>query len=370
MNVLITNICLNGRTGTELYVRDLALELKRCGHNPVVYTPAKGIVAEEIRSGGVVVTDRLAGLDFRPDIIHGHHRDETMAALLAFPGVPGIFICHDAVAWHDQAPLFPRIHTYLAVSYFLRERLIRDGVPEHKTRVVHNFVDMGRFLPRAALPEYPGRALAFSNAVSDETYLPAIREACACRGIELDVAGLAEGRVLDRPEEVLGGYDLVFAKGKAALEALAVGAAVIVCDAPGVGPMVTTAGFARQRDLNLGLRLLTQPHSAEVIGRLIDSYDARDAALVRDIVRLECGLDTTVEKLVAIYRDAIARQHAPRDSDHRAERAAARLYLKSKTFPPSEPRVTRLKARVGEIPVAGSALRWVWRNCRRPPWRG
>ena len=35
-------------------------------------------------------------------------------------------------------------------------------------------------------------------------------------------------------------YDIVFAKARAAIEAMAVGAAVIVCDFDGVGPMVST----------------------------------------------------------------------------------------------------------------------------------
>ena len=34
LRILITNLCLNGRTGTEVYVRDLALQLTRLGHYP------------------------------------------------------------------------------------------------------------------------------------------------------------------------------------------------------------------------------------------------------------------------------------------------------------------------------------------------
>ena len=38
-----------------------------------------------------------------------------------------------------------------------------------------------------------------------------------------------------------GDYDLVFAKARCALEAMAVGAAVVLCDTHGLGPMVTSA---------------------------------------------------------------------------------------------------------------------------------
>ena len=50
-----------------------------------------------------------------------------------------------------------------------------------------------------------------------------------------------------QPERVLGRYDIVFAKAKAAMEAMAVGAAVVLCDFGGVGPMVTWADFDRLR---------------------------------------------------------------------------------------------------------------------------
>lgn len=365
MNVLITNIRLDGRSGTELYVRDLAMELKRCGHYPVVYTSAIGVVAKEIRAAGILVTNRIADIDCQPDVIHGHHRDETMTALLAFPGVPGIFVCHDMHAWHDQAPLFPRIRRYLAVSDFLRQRLLRDGVPEDRTQVLHNFVDMERFHTRPLLPEYPRRALVFSNAASKKTYLPGVVEACERRGIAVEAAGLAVGRTLDRPEEVLGQFDLVFAKGKAALESLAVGTAVIVCDATGVGPMVTSAEFARIRDLNFGLRLMTEPHSAEVIGRCIERYDAEDATNVRNLVRCEAGLKTAAGKLVSIYQELIAEHRAADPQDFDTERIATKLYLENRIAVARQPLSVQVKSTVGKIPLVGPSLRWLRQRYRR-----
>ena len=62
-----------------------------------------------------------------------------------------------------------------------------------------------------------------------------LRDACRESGITLDVIGLGSGRGCAAPETVLGDYDLVLAKGRAALEALAIGTAVIVCDAAGLG---------------------------------------------------------------------------------------------------------------------------------------
>lgn len=60
LRVLITNRILANRTGTELYVRDVAAGLLARGHRPVVYTPLPGRVAEEIRAATIPVVDDLA----------------------------------------------------------------------------------------------------------------------------------------------------------------------------------------------------------------------------------------------------------------------------------------------------------------------
>ena len=101
MRVLITNRTLATRTGTELYVRDLAFALADRGHAPIVYTPQPGEIAEEIRARTIAVTDDLLTIAGTPDIIHGHHGLETLAALLAFPGVPAIAVCHSWIGWSD-----------------------------------------------------------------------------------------------------------------------------------------------------------------------------------------------------------------------------------------------------------------------------
>ena len=117
MRVLITNRTLATRTGTELYVRDLAIALAERGHTPIVYTPQPGEIAQEIRARTIAVTDDLLTIAGPPDIIHGHHGLETLAALLAFPGVPAIAVCHSWIGWSDAPVPFPRVLRYLAVDH-------------------------------------------------------------------------------------------------------------------------------------------------------------------------------------------------------------------------------------------------------------
>jgi hypothetical protein len=85
--------------------------------------------------------------------------------------------------------------------------------------MIPNAVDLKRFRTRGPLPVRPRRALVFSNYVTEGRYLDLVREVCRRAGIVLDVAGTRVGRPCDSPEELLGQYDLVFAKARCALEA-------------------------------------------------------------------------------------------------------------------------------------------------------
>ncbi|MDT7602103.1 MAG: hypothetical protein QOF61_100 [Acidobacteriota bacterium] len=328
LRVLITNHAMEQRAGTELYVRDLALGLLARGHTPVVYSTALGEAARELRRATIPVVDDLELLASPPDIIHGQHHVETMTALLHFANVPAVFFCHGWAPWEEMPPRFPRILRYVAVDDTCRDRLLWEhGIPEPRVRVILNFVDLERFRPRAPLPPRPARALVFSNKASDSTYLPAVREACAQAGVALDVAGKQSGHVADAPEQLLGSYDLVFAKSRCALEAMAVGAAVILCDAVGAGPLVTADEVARLRRLNFGVRSLRNELRSEVLAREIDRYDARDAAEVSRWIRAEAGREQAVDEIVRLYREVFAEhQSAPaRDADAEARAAAAYL---------------------------------------------
>jgi Glycosyltransferase Family 4 len=306
LRVLITNIELWPPSGTVLYVRDIALELRRQGHVPVVFSSTKGAVADELRGAGIAVTDRLSRLREQPDIIHGHHYAPTLVALHRWPTVPAIHVCHDHTSPNDRTPIHPNIWRHFGVSRVCVHRLVGDGVPEDHADLLLNFVDTERFVPRPPLPGHPRRALVFSNYAHEGTHLPAVIEACREAGLELDVAGIRMGRLVTRPELLLGSYDIVFAKAKAAMEAMAVGTAVILCDYSGAGPMVTSKRFDELRPLNFGFEALRDPLRPEPLLREIERYDAEDAARVRDLIRARAGLVSAVENLVCLYHEAIA----------------------------------------------------------------
>jgi hypothetical protein len=305
VRVLITNAILDSRSGTELYVYELAEELKRRGHEVHVYAPIRGRIAWKIEAAGVTVHSSLTRMRLTPDIIHGHHRMPTLEALKRFPHAPAIHICHDHRAWMDATPRNPRIARHFGVSRICVDRLIAEGVAPNQAELLLNWVDMRRFLPRPPLPSEPLRALVFSNYATSSTHLPAVRAACRRRGLRLDVVGAGMRNPSHRPEKLLGSYDVVFAKARAALEAMAVGAAVILCDFTGAGPLVTSLNFDLLRPLNFGFQALDKPLSPDALGRELDRYDPADAARVRDLVRGTAGLASAATDLIAHYRNAI-----------------------------------------------------------------
>jgi hypothetical protein len=133
LKVLLTNITLATRTGTEIVIRDLALGLAARGHQPVVFSPELGGIAEEIRQRDIAVVDRLEELSAIPDIIHGQHHVETTLAMLRFLAVPAIFVCHDRLIWHDSAPKSAQIRRYVAVDRNCLERLTEEcEIPAEK----------------------------------------------------------------------------------------------------------------------------------------------------------------------------------------------------------------------------------------------
>jgi hypothetical protein len=254
-----------------------------------------------------------------------------MTALLAFPGVPAVSVCHGWLPWVEAPPRFPRIRRYVAVDAVCRERLVLEhGIAEEQVHVLLNFVNLARFPPRPPLPERPRRALVFSGYTRGAAYVPAVRKACDQAGIELDVVGAGEGNTTDDPGRLLAGYDVVFAKARSALEALAVGAAVVPCDATGMGPMVTAENWRRLRALNFGIRVLRAPVTPDAVLERLRGYDAADAARVSAELRASVGHETVVDELVELYRAAIEEQGAA-SVDAGEELRAASAYLHSLT---------------------------------------
>ncbi len=364
LTVLITNHSLRERTGTEMYAFELARGLLAAGHRPVLYSPRSGELAEQIRRETVPVVDDLDKLSSPPDIIHGQHADETATALLRFPSTPAIYVCHDWYLSMDAPPRFPRVMRCVAVDSQCRDKLVFEhGIPEERVSVLLHSVDLEKFRPRPPLPAKPRRALILCNQTKENEFLSAAFAACKQAGVSLDVYGLGVGRQCERPEELLAEYDIVFAKGRTALEALAVGASVIVYWWRRIGPVVTLAELERLRRDNFGMRTMGPRSTPEEFGRDIKAalarYDAQDAASASLRVRAEAGSDRLVTEFIELYESVIV-EHAGVVRDDEAEARAAAAYLRSLSLSKAreydviyDSATFRMRERLLRVPVIG-----------------
>jgi hypothetical protein len=303
MRILFTNNTLQERAGSEIFLMDAATLLVARGHQVAAYSDEIGQVADELRSRSVLVVGSLEELVVAPDVIHGQHYRQTLQALSRFPDVPAVYVCHGVVPEQESPPRHKWILKYVAVDILCRDRICREtGVAAEDIAIIQNAVDMSRFRRRSPLPEKPSRALVFTNSQPWPRLLNSVRAACVGLGIEVDVVGFGTGNPCGRPEEILGGYDIVFAKARCALEALAVGASVILGDVGGMGPMVTSADVDRMRAYNFGFSLLVEQWTPEGVSRELARYDPADAAAVTERIRSVARLEDQVDQLEGVYK--------------------------------------------------------------------
>jgi hypothetical protein len=334
--VLITNIWLAQLGGSEVVVRDLALGLLRRGHRPIVYSPTLGYVAEEIAARGVSVIDDLRQLGEPPDIIHAHHSIPCGEALIRFPDVPAIYVCHAFNHWVEAPVHFPQIGAYVAVDEACRDRLVQtEGIDPKRVLILHNAVDLDRIPPRPAPPrERPQRAAAFGKAAA----APELRKACEQLGIQFDAIGDAAGRISSVPEHDLVQYDLVFASARSALEAVCCGCAVIVCDSRGFAGFVTSRNFESLRAMNFGLRCLAETITVDRCVQEIGRYDPDDASRVAQRARADADLCKLLDEFEKLYDEVLTGQRRPAVSEEAHERAVARFLHENLPRRPSDAR--------------------------------
>jgi glycosyltransferase involved in cell wall biosynthesis len=333
--VLLTNVWLAYRGGSETVTRDVALGLLRRGHRPIVYSPALGPPAEEIAAAGVCVIDDLRQLAETPDIIHAHHSIPCGEALIRFPGTPAIYVCHSFSLWMEAPVYFPQIGAYVAVDEACRDRLVHTGgvAPGHVV-VVRNAVDLRRIPPRTRPPlARPKRAVAFGKA----GVMAEPRIACERLGLEYHTLGFGD-RMVSRPEEELVDFDLVFASARAALEAMCCGCAVVACDSRGSAGLVTMQNFDSSRAQNFGIRCLHEAPTIEHCIQEIGRYDPDDAALVASRARDEADLEKVLDRLERLYAEVLTGPRRPEITAEAHERAVARFLHDYLPRRPADPR--------------------------------
>jgi glycosyltransferase involved in cell wall biosynthesis len=328
MRVLITNTSLATRGGTETFVRQLARGLQTRGHSVMAYSSDLSQGERMLEQDVIPVATDIENLTSLPDVIHGQHHLDAMTALNALSGVPAVYHCHGAV-WRGFCPRHPRIHRYITVSRTLKERIaIESNIEPSRIDVVLNGVDLLRFAKvREARPQALRALFYNSRHERHSATVTAVRDAAQRAGLELELLGFHFGNHTDEPHLVLPDYDIVFASGLSALEAMASGCAVIVLGRTSCGEMVGPDNFDRYREVNFSIATNSDPPSAVAIEAELLTYSAQRTVEVTRRVRREAGFESVVDRLLAAYDEVIEEnRRTKRDLD--AEIRANHLYLR------------------------------------------
>jgi len=302
MRILFTNNTLDKPAGSELSVFDYARLLKARGHEVAAYSRPQGEVAERLEKEGVCVVESLGNLPWKPDVIHGHHEWETSLAALAFPDVPVISFRRGTAPWQEAPCRAPNVKCWVAVDEVCARSLMGEyEIPKDQVEVILNGVDLEKFPKRPVLPGKLKRVLVFSNYAKEDNFLAQIREACDLEGIECRAVGSGVGEVISDPTAVLAESDLVFAKGKAALEAVASGCGLVVCDADGLGPLVTKENFAELRNLSFAYEAMTDEISVGNVCSRLRNWDGGVCREAAGLARDTASLEGVVDRLEVLY---------------------------------------------------------------------
>lgn len=328
MNILFTNHGLRLRGGTELFTAEIARAMLDRGHQVAVYTTVDGPVGESLRNQGIPVLTAPRDCPFSPEIIHGQHHLQALTALCEWPEVPGVFMMHGIAPWEELPPVHPRLRRYLANSphfgWWLEQQC---GISRDQLEVVPNGFDSRRFSRVRPATDRSGKALVFHNSIRPQSPAwNALRDACEASGLSLHGIGREFGEMIDDPEHHLPDYDLVFASGRCALEAIACGCAVIPVSADTMAARVHPGILDALVDLNFCPDPSHRPIQAGRLRMEIESIRPEETAAVTERIRQDHSTESVAERLLEIYRSVVETGFDP---DPTSELMALGKYLGS-----------------------------------------
>lgn len=206
--------------------------------------------------------------------------------------------------------------------------MIESGLPQASVEVLPNPVDVERFRQVRSLPRQARRALFYNSRIPpDSAVVGEVRKAAVGAGLDLDFIGRPFGKTIEDPETVLPGYDIVFASGISAIEAVACGCAVIVLGLTSCGEMVRPENFEKIRGANFSIAVNSPKPDAERIAFEIGRYSPEQCSEVSMRLRSESGLDVTSVRLLEIY-DGVIAEHQDCELDLPGEMAAVADYFR------------------------------------------
>jgi hypothetical protein len=235
---VLANRLLAHAGGTETHLVTIGEQLLRLGHEVVLFSPELGPFAEHARRRGLDV----AGPDELPrecDVVFAQDALVVYELAERYPAAFTVFrICGDVFDFQSPPQLEGLVdlvvvlsdrYARLARACAIGPRLLRLRIP----------VSDDRLVPTGPIRARPRRAVVLGNYADR---IDVVRETWERRGIQVTQVGGARQRY--DLAAALGGADIVVAKSRAALDAMACGRAVYVYDTFGGDGWVTPEAYS------------------------------------------------------------------------------------------------------------------------------
>ena len=300
MRILFTNQSLAARAGSESYLQTIVPELARLEHEIVLFAPQLGDVASDFRAAGFAVHDRVQDLP-EVDVVHGQHTTALALVRERFPRTPLVFVTHSWFLDIEQPLALLRPDLVVAMSDLAERRVLaRGGIEASSVRRLRYPVEVSFSdgLRRRIAPE-PELAVAVSRTLGVRA--AALYDACERRGLAFHTIG-APGQESPDARMHLGAADIVFAIGRTALEAMAMGRAVYVVDEATEGGWLTAESYV---DLEArGFTGFDRPPGTFDLDEALAAYTPQLGVDARRLAVEHHAVQFHVTALVELYREA------------------------------------------------------------------
>jgi hypothetical protein len=286
---VLANRLLDRAGGTEVHLLTLAEQLQRLGHEVCLYSPELGPFTDHVRRRGVDVAAELRDL----------------------PGACDVVLSQDALVVYDLAERYPSaFHAFRVCGdvFDFQFPPQLDGIVDLIVVLSDRYERLARACTVAPIRPRPRRAVLLGNYLERDEL---ISEAWGRHGVEVSrVGGNSQRYDLST---ALADADIVVAKGRAALDAMACGRAVYVFDVLGGDGWVTTASYAALDADNFAGGATPRVIGAAELERDLADYDPRMGIANRDLIaQHHDARDHAIEFLKAIdVREPIERPAAP-----------------------------------------------------------
>ena len=295
--------------GTQTYALTVAEQLQRLGHDAILHAAEGGAAGRLAEERGLTVAETEADLPGDPDVVLA--QDSMMSYRMAdrFPETPQLFRCPNAIFDLQMPPQLPGIVGALVVlSERFARRLRALAVTQDIVRM-RQPVDTDLFAERSAIRDRPRRALLIGNYLHGQRRRMLI-DAWESAGVECSVAG-GQASITATPETAMADADIVVAKGKAALEAMACGRAVYVYDQYGCDGWVSPDTYPAFEADNFAGLATDRPAGPRLLLADLEGYRPEMGPQNRDLVVRHHGARAHAESLVAVMRQLAPRAPQP-----------------------------------------------------------